>query len=115
MLPAFFDHPAPGDFAETVSFVEPAGTRIRVGHDEAEPRLGGIRRDMTNQWNANAAKNLHMSERVNLQFRAEFFNVFNNVNFKLPNSNISSAQAGKITAVVQDSQRIVQFGMKVRF
>jgi hypothetical protein len=41
--------------------------------------------------------------------------VFNNVNFKLPNSTISSAQAGKITAVVQDSQRIVQFGMKVRF
>jgi hypothetical protein len=60
-------------------------------------------------------KNTKFSERVNVQFRAEFFNVFNNVNFKLPNSNISSAQAGLITAVVQDSQRIVQFGMKLRF
>jgi hypothetical protein len=60
-------------------------------------------------------KGVKLSERINLQFRAEFFNVFNNVNFKLPVSTISSAQAGKITAVVQDSQRIIQFGMKVRF
>ncbi|MDQ1473238.1 MAG: hypothetical protein QOJ99_4718 [Bryobacterales bacterium] len=60
-------------------------------------------------------KGIKLSERLNVQLRAEFFNVFNNVNFKLPNSTISSAQAGKITAVVQDSQRIVQFGMKVRF
>ena len=60
-------------------------------------------------------KGTQLGERVNLQFRAEFFNVFNNVNFKLPNSNISSAQAGLITAVVQDSQRIIQFGMKLRF
>jgi hypothetical protein len=60
-------------------------------------------------------KGIKLNERVNLQFRAEFFNVFNNVNFKLPNIIISSAQAGKITAVVQDSQRIVQFGLKVRF
>jgi hypothetical protein len=60
-------------------------------------------------------KDTKLSERMNLQFRAELFNVFNNVNFKLPNSTISSAQAGRITAVVQDSQRIVQFGMKLRF
>ena len=60
-------------------------------------------------------KGTQLNERMNLQFRAEFFNVFNNVNFKLPNSNISSAQAGQITAVVQDSQRIIQFGLKVRF
>jgi len=60
-------------------------------------------------------KGTRLTERINVQFRAEFFNVLNNVNFKLPISTISSAQAGKITAVVQDSQRIIQFGMKVRF
>jgi hypothetical protein len=60
-------------------------------------------------------KGAKVGERMNLQFRAEFFNVFNSVNFKLPVSTISSAQAGKITSVVQDSQRIIQFGMKVRF
>jgi hypothetical protein len=31
-------------------------------------------------------KDTHLSERVNLQFRAEFFNLFNNVNFREPYS-----------------------------
>ena len=58
---------------------------------------------------------------MNLQFRAEFFDIFNNVNFQLPNSNISSSQVGRITAVVADnfglpnSERIVQFGLKLAF
>jgi hypothetical protein len=57
----------------------------------------------------------NVTERVSLQFRAEAFNVFNNVNFQLPNSNVSAAQFGQITAVVDDSQRIIQFGLKILF
>jgi hypothetical protein len=66
-------------------------------------------------------KGTKLTERVNLQFRAEFFDIFNNVNFQLPNSNMSSSQVGRITAVVQDnftlpnSERIVQFGLKLSF
>jgi hypothetical protein len=55
------------------------------------------------------------TDRLNLQFRAEAFNVFNNVNFRLPDSNLSSAQFGRITQVVTDSQRIIQFGIKALF
>jgi hypothetical protein len=50
-----------------------------------------------------------------MQFRAEFFNVFNNVNFQLPNSNMASAQVGQINGVVEDNQRIIQFGLKILF
>ena len=57
----------------------------------------------------------NISERVGLQFRAEFFNLFNNANFQFPNSNASSSQVGTITSVVPDSQRIIQFGMKLIF
>jgi hypothetical protein len=66
-------------------------------------------------------KGTKITERVNLQFRAEFFDVFNNVNFSLPNSNISSAQVGRITSVIVDnfalpnSERIIQFGLKLTF
>jgi hypothetical protein len=67
-------------------------------------------------------KTFKLRERFNLQFRAEFFDIFNNVNFALPNSNRSSAQFGQITAVVQDnveqlanSERIIQFGLKLSF
>lgn len=51
--------------------------------------------------------------RVDVQFRAEAFNVFNNVNFNLPNNNVSSAQFGRITSALDG--RILQFGLKVLF
>jgi hypothetical protein len=56
-----------------------------------------------------------LTERVGMQFRAEVFNIFNNVNFRLPNNNVSSAQFGQINAVVEDNQRIIQFGLKILF
>jgi hypothetical protein len=60
-------------------------------------------------------KSTAVTERLNVQFRAEFFNVFNHPNFRLPTSNISSSQRGRITAVVDDNQRIIQFGLKLLF
>jgi carboxypeptidase family protein/TonB-dependent receptor-like protein len=60
-------------------------------------------------------KQTPITERVGLQFRAEFFNIFNTPNFRLPNSNASSAQFGRITAVVDDNQRILQLGLKLSF
>ena len=53
--------------------------------------------------------------RIGLQFRAEAFNLFNTVNFALPNNNVSSAQFGQITSVVPESQRIIQLGVKMLF
>jgi hypothetical protein len=60
-------------------------------------------------------KGATIRERIKLQFRAEFFNLFNNVNFTLPNATISSAQVGQITSVIADSERIIQFGLKLNF
>ena len=60
-------------------------------------------------------KTTRVNQRVGVQFRAEAFNVFNNVNFQLPNNNVSSAQFGQITAVIDDSQRIIQLGVKLIF
>ncbi|HEU0007854.1 MAG TPA: TonB-dependent receptor, partial [Terriglobia bacterium] len=45
-------------------------------------------------------KTTRISEQASVQFRAEFFNIFNNVNFNLPNSNFSSAQFGRITSAL---------------
>jgi hypothetical protein len=52
-------------------------------------------------------------ERGNLEFRAEFFNLFNRTNFRSPNGNISSAAFGTITATYDP--RIMQFGLKLNF
>ena len=58
-------------------------------------------------------KRTGITERVSTEFRAEFFNIFNNVNFNLPNATQSSAQFGRITSALDP--RIIQFGIKVQF
>ena len=50
-------------------------------------------------------KNFRMSTDMNVQFRAEFFNVFNQVNFDIPDTNrqrrrTSAASRGPIRASV---------------
>ncbi len=64
-------------------------------------------------------KNTAVSERANLQFRAEFFNVLNRANFGTPNATVFanggvSASAGLITATATTSRQI-QFGLKLIF
>jgi hypothetical protein len=59
-------------------------------------------------------KNFRFTTDVNFQFRAEFFNLFNTVNFNNPGTTVSSASTfGRITAA-QDP-RIMQFGFKFVF
>jgi hypothetical protein len=59
-------------------------------------------------------KNTRITERTNLQFRAEFFNVFNNVNFKHPNVRLSAGSSfGRITSAFDP--RIIQFALKLSF
>ena len=55
------------------------------------------------------------TERVKVQFRTEFFNVFNTPQFDLPNATIfSGAAVGTITGVV-GIPRLIQFGLKIVF
>ena len=52
-------------------------------------------------------------ETLNLQFRAEIFNIFSNVNFELPNNDINSPDFGQIEAA--QPGRIVQLALKLQF
>ena len=67
------------------------------------------------------AKKFALSERVNLQFRAEFFNTFNRVNLNTPNPVVYTAAtggpsptAGVITSTATSSRQI-QLGLKLLF
>jgi hypothetical protein len=64
-----------------------------------------------------AFKNFRVTERVGIQFRAEFFNIFNQVNFNNPNNTVSGGGFGQITSLNSASgdPRIIQFGLKVAF
>ena len=71
-------------------------------------------------------KNAKITERLSLEFRAEFFNAFNNVNFGNPDNNLAdiSSTYGQITGMAGASSsntygtaqpRIIQFGLKLGF
>jgi len=66
------------------------------------------------QWDFSAIKGLRLAETKNLEFRAEFFNLFNQTNFRLPNSDISSPSTfGQIQQTLQP--RLIQFALKFVF
>jgi hypothetical protein len=55
-------------------------------------------------------------EHLNVQFRAEFFNVTNTPHFSLPNTVLQSAAFGTIgSTVISPPQRELQFGLKLAF
>jgi outer membrane receptor protein involved in Fe transport len=102
---AAFARPADGTFGSS-------GRNTIIG-----PRLHII------DFSVNKATNI--SERFSVQFRAEFFNLFNHVNFSLPNVDFNSGAFGSISETPDVSAgnprlgeggpRVIQFGLKLIF
>jgi hypothetical protein len=68
-------------------------------------------------WDFSVLKDTRIRERLNLQFRAELFNLLNRANFNLPNAVVFtpsgvSPTAGAITSTSTASRQI-QFGLKL--
>ena len=59
-------------------------------------------------------KNAQISEKFQLQFRAEAFNVFDRVQFANPATNINQSTFGRITAQA-NSPRDIQLAIKLLF
>jgi hypothetical protein len=66
-----------------------------------------------NNFNTALSKNTKLTERFNLEFRAEFFNVFNHTQFAAASGNFNSSQFGQATAA--QAPRIGQFALKLKF
>jgi hypothetical protein len=58
-------------------------------------------------------KDTRVTEHTKVQFRAEFFNVFNNVNFGSPGNQVGSPSIGTISSA--KDPRILQFALKFVF
>jgi hypothetical protein len=105
----------PNEYFNPAAFITPAnGTFGNVGRDTLTgPGFHSV--------DFSATKKTALTERINLQFRAELFNIFNNVNFSTPNAVVYTAAgttpsptAGVITATASTSRQI-QFGLKLLF
>ncbi len=64
-------------------------------------------------WDFSAFKNIRVTESKEFQFRAEFFNILNHTNFRLPDSDISSPTFNQILAA--QPPRLIQFALKFMF
>jgi len=59
------------------------------------------------------AKATAINDRVALQLRAEFFNIFNHTEFLEPDTNLSSGTFGQVTSTYDP--RVIQFGVRLKF
>jgi hypothetical protein len=60
------------------------------------------------------SKQMAIREKLNLEFRAEAFNLFNWVNFGVPDSNVGDPGFGIISSTTT-SARILQLALKLSF
>ncbi len=88
-------------------------------------RFGSLGRNVVigpgfNNTDFSVIKNTRLGERMRLQFRAEFFDLFNHANFGQPGNVVGSAAFGRITNTrfptgESGSSRQVQFALKLIF
>jgi hypothetical protein len=94
--PCAFSKPAPGHYGNLGR-----NTITGPGYDEVDASLEKIFKPI---------------ERVNVQFRAEVFNLLDHANFYIPGFNAFSGSGGVVTALTSyPGGRIIQLGVKVLF
>ncbi len=100
-------NPTPDRWFNTAAFAfPPPGTFGNAGRNILDgPGFQNV--------NASLLKNTSLTERVNLQFRAEVFNLFNHPNFNLPDNFLGSPTFGRISSA--RDPRHIQFGLKLLF
>lgn len=78
-----------------------------------------LREDGFQNFDFGVIKRTNFTERMGLEFRTEFFNIFNHTNFGPPESNFRSAGFGSIFATKLPADlggnRVIQFGLKFLF
>ncbi len=105
---AKLDNPLPTRWFDTTQFSNPPAYTF----GNAARTFSGLRSDGTAQIDATLTKNTRIREKLNLQFRAEVFNVTNTARFSTPNQVFGNPQFGVVTAQ-NNLPRIVQFGLKL--
>jgi hypothetical protein len=97
-------------YFNTSCFVQPGpwefGNEPRVDPDLRGPGIAN--------YDFSISKLTPITERFNLAFRAEFFNLFNRVQFSPPGTQPGSATFGQITAQY-NQPRLIQFGLRLSY
>ncbi len=102
-----------GSVAPCVNFLTPSSFQLpALGTFGTEGKGSFYGPDLLNL-DVGIFKNFILTERLKVQFRTEFFNIFNHANFNPPTTSLSSAGFGSITTA--NDPRIGQFALKLLF
>jgi len=103
-----------GEWFNTACFTAPAdftfGNEARV-----DP---GLRSSGVNNWDVSLFKRTRFGpdEKLGLEFRTEFFNLFNRTQFAPPNTSVGSSTFGVVSSTAAGTNpRLIQFGLKFVF
>jgi Carboxypeptidase regulatory-like domain/TonB dependent receptor len=104
---AKLDNPTPERWFNTAAFgIPPFGSFGNSGRNILDgPGFQNV--------NFSIVKNTSIREAATIQFRTEFFNLFNHPNFGLPDNFVGSPSFGRLISA--DSPRRIQFGLKLLF
>ncbi len=99
----------PSEWFNTANFTAPAA--LTEGNVGDNTNYGPPLRNL----DASIFKGFAFTERYNLQFRAEFFNIANTPQFSDPDSNYGDASFGRVTSTLPGTERHIQFSLKFLF
>ncbi|MGH9471052.1 MAG: carboxypeptidase regulatory-like domain-containing protein, partial [Terriglobia bacterium] len=103
-------NPAIGRWFNTDVFSQPASFTF----GSAPRTFASLHADPVRNFDFSLIKNTKISERLSLQFRAEFFNLFNTVQFAPPDTTFNTPNFGAVTSQL-NQPRIIQFALKLLF
>jgi Carboxypeptidase regulatory-like domain len=101
-------HQSPQSWINRGSFAVP--TQYTFGNEGRNDLVGPTYKNV----DFNAFRDFPLRESLKLEFRTEFFNLFNHTNYALPNANVQSSAFGQITAA-SGPPRQIQFAAKILF
>jgi hypothetical protein len=111
-MPSITDTTIPGVgvqwFTNNGNFTQPAPGQF----GNCAPQLGGLRGPHYTDVDLSLHKDFQMTERFKLQFRTDFINLFNHVNFEAPNTSIGPTM-GQITSA--EPPRNIQLALKLYY
>ena len=83
-------------------------------YGDAPRLLNGVRGDGIKNFDLSLIKHFRIREQMNVEFRAEMFNIFNRPQFAIPDIKFGSATFGRITSTV-GPPRYMQMALKFNF
>jgi len=112
-IPSITDKTIPGVgvqwFTNAGQFADPAvGT-----FGNCSPQLSGLRSPHYTDVDMSLHKDFPITERFRMQFRTDFVNLFNHVQFNAPNTSVGSGGMGQITSA--QPMRNIQLALKLYF